>query len=71
MFDEGKFRYYVRKNGLNLNQTAEAIGIKYSTLYRKMTGTSDFTREEVQKLKKLLHLTPIEADEIFFANKLA
>lgn len=71
MFDESKFKYFVIKNGSNLTNTAKAINVTYSTLRRKMTGESDFTREEVQTLRDYLKMSPTDVEEVFFAHKLA
>ncbi len=70
MFDESKFKYFVIKNGSNLTNTAKAINVTYSTLRRKMTGESDFTREEVQALRDYLKMSPADVEEVFFARKL-
>lgn len=70
MFDESKFKYFVIKNGSNLTTTAKAINVTYSTLRRKMTGESDFTREEVQALRDYLKMSPSDVEEVFFARKL-
>ncbi len=71
MFDQNKFKYFVIKNGTNLEKTAKAINVTYSTLRRKMTGESDFTREEVQTLRDYLQMSPSDVEEVFFAHKLA
>lgn len=70
MFDESKFKYFVIKNGSNLTNTAKAINVTYSTLRRKITGESDFTREEVQTLRDYLKMSPADVEEVFFAHKL-
>lgn len=65
MFDQNKFKYFVIKNGTNLEKTAKAINVTYSTLRRKMTGESDFTREEVQTLRDYLQMSPSDVEEVF------
>lgn len=69
MFDEKKFREIVRGKGLSLNKVAKNIGLNPSTLYRKMTGESDFYRTEIQKLCTLLEIE--NPAEIFFAENIA
>lgn len=68
MFDKNKFRAKVIENGLTMTQVANQLNINVATLYRKVNGTSDFTRTEIQTLKDLLKLTVREATEIFFAS---
>ena len=54
--------------GLNMKNIAEALGINTTTLYRKLNNESDFTRAEIQSLRKLLKITPQEVENIFFAD---
>ncbi len=44
------------------------LGINYATFYRKMNGTSDFTREEVHRITKILGLSMSQMEEIFFED---
>jgi hypothetical protein len=39
-----------------------------NTFYRKKTGVSDFTREEIKRIKEVLHLSAEEVDAIFFGD---
>ena len=71
MFDRKKFRSKVVAAGLTLEEVSRIIGINPSTLDRKMSGISDFTRNEIQILRKLLNISAVECDEIFFAEELA
>lgn len=68
MFDKKRFRIAVMLKGLSLKQVAQYLGIDISTLYRKINGTSEFTRAEIQQLCELLELD--DPKEIFFANEL-
>lgn len=70
MFDRNKFRGRVVAEGYTLAEVAAKIGMNPATLYRKMSGLSDFTREDIQKLRALLHLSAEETDVIFFAERL-
>ena len=70
------FRLNVFKSKLSLHEktmrdVASAIGINEATLYRKVNGTSDFTRNEIQIIKQFLDLTSDEVESIFFADWLA
>lgn len=71
MFDKKEFRACVMRAGLTLEKLAVDIGINPATLYRKMSGESDFTRAEIHHIRLALGLTPAEADRIFFAKELA
>ena len=70
MFNRNKFRAKVVEQGLTLEEVAKRIGINPSTLDRKMSGISDFSRKEIQILRKELSMTAAECDEIFFAEEL-
>lgn len=65
MFNKAKFKAKVIEKGLTMECIAHELGINQATLYRKMNGSSDFFRTEIQTLCVLLDITnPIE---IFFA----
>ena len=68
MFNKNKFRAKVIENGLTMKQIAEMLHISEVTLYRKINGTSDFTRKEIQKLKEILKLDTKTVEEIFFTE---
>ena len=70
MFNKNLFRAKVVKRGLTLAQIASDIGIKETTLWRKMAGISDFSRKEIYDIIHILSLTSDDVDNIFFANKL-
>lgn len=51
------------------NETlAKAIGISPSSLYRKITGQTDFYRYEIVKIAEVLHLDDDKTRRIFFAQ---
>ena len=54
--------------GKNLREVANVLNISSVTLWRKMNGESEFSREEIQTIKNMLNLTQNEAFEIFFAE---
>ena len=56
---------------LTLNDLASFLGVDLSTLYRKLNGSSDFTRIEIQNISSFLKLSSDEVFDIFFANELA
>lgn len=68
MFNRNKFRAKVVEAGMTLEEVSKQIGINPSTLDRKMSGISDFNRNEIQLLRKILRISPAECDDIFFAD---
>lgn len=71
MFDAFKFKAKVVENRKTLESVAREMGVNYSTLYKKMYGISDFTREEIQKLKSILNMSADDVTSIFFCDELA
>ena len=55
---------------MTLTGLSAAIGINPATMNRKMSGESDFTRAEIQKIRNVLSLTDEELNSIFFAEQL-
>lgn len=70
MFDKNLFKSFMVRANKTFAQTAEFLGINEATLYRKVNGISDFTREEIQKIKDFFNLTDNEAMQVFFTEKL-
>ena len=68
MFDKTLFLYHVARKKKTLGDVSTMLEINPATLTRKMSGESDFTRDEVQKLKKFLELSVVDADKIFFCR---
>ena len=50
MFNERRFKAQVVLAGMTMRQVAAELGIDEATLYRKMSGKSDFYRKEIQQL---------------------
>lgn len=71
MFDKALFLYHVARKNMTLGDVSTMLKMHPATLTRKMNGESDFTRNEIQRLKKFLELSVIDADKIFFAEELA
>ncbi|MDO4649159.1 MAG: helix-turn-helix transcriptional regulator [Eubacteriales bacterium] len=68
MFDRIKFKKAVIDDGKTMADVAKYLGINEATLYRKLNGSSEFSRDEIQQICTFLHLdSPME---IFFAEKL-
>lgn len=58
----------LEKNGKTKDSVAAMLGLNPATLYRKLNGTSDFTRLEIQTLRFAFCLSAEDVDKIFFAN---
>ena len=68
MFNEIEFRSLAIKKGIKIPQIAKAIGVSTPTLYRKMSGESDFYRAEIQAICDLFEEKDL--NYIFFSWKL-
>ena len=68
MFNKRAFHAKVVAEGLTFSAVAVALGINPGTLGRKMSGESDFTRAEIQKLRNILGMSCDEAERIFFSQ---
>lgn len=51
---------------VSVDETAKALHIDPATVYRKLSGKTEFVVSEVIALRKLLHLTDSEVQDIFF-----
>lgn len=71
MLDKNKLYGKIRAHGLTLENVARFLGINAATLSRKVNGRSDFTRNEIEMLRRKLSLTADELQAIFFAQELA
>lgn len=67
MFNKQKFKASVIAAGLTMENISRYLNINTATLYRKINGTSDFTRAEIQQLRIILNLNMNITAEIFFA----
>lgn len=67
MFNRDLFRAKIVANGKTMKDAATAIGCSEASLSRKVNGTSDFTRNEIQLFRKAFGLSSEEVSLIFFA----
>lgn len=67
MFQKNLFLAKLKEKSLTQEDAAKIIGVASTTLYRKMIGESDFTRNEIQLFRSALGLTSAEMEAIFFA----
>lgn len=59
------------RHSLTLEQLASKIGISSTSLYRKMSGKTEFYRNELQTIRDVLYLDDEQFLHIFFDNQLA
>lgn len=69
MFDAKAFFDCLKKNRMSPAELAGQLGINRATLYRKISGESDFNRKEIQKCRELFGEQ--ECNAIFFAPDVA
>lgn len=55
-----------KEHGLTNEDVENALNIAPTTYYRKKRGETDFYREEIQKIRKILELSSSDVDAIFF-----
>ena len=67
MFNEKQFKKKLIDSDLTLKEIAQAVGISETTLYRKIRGITDFSRNEMSIIKSKLNLDTEEFEQIFFA----
>lgn len=67
VFKANLFKAKLAECCVTLREIAEIMGCNEATLYRKMNGASDFTRNEIQLIKQKLKLTSDDVEAIFFA----
>lgn len=67
MTDTTKLRQRIKDAGYRLNYVAKMLGISQYTLQKKLDNDSEFKISEVDALAKLLSLTPVEKNALFFA----
>lgn len=56
------------KNKINSESMSDKLGINVTTFYRKLSGESEFTRQELGVIKNTLCLSKDDMDSIFFAQ---
>lgn len=67
VFDEYAMRDMLRRKHLTIEGWAKKLGVSKTTLYRKISGESDFWRSEIQSTCE--YVNEENLSEIFFANK--
>lgn len=64
--DSDLLRYKILASKMPVKSLISQLGISQSTWYKKMNNKTEFTRDEIQKLVKLLDLTESDIIDIFF-----
>ena len=66
MFKKNELRSEMVRQGITNEALSKAINISDSAMYRKMNGESDFYRNEIIAISKILNLSNERMCEIFF-----
>lgn len=67
MFHKNLFLAKLKEKELTQEDAAKIIGVTATSLYRKMNGKSDFTRNEIQLFRSELSLASEDVEAIFFS----
>ena len=62
------FHAALKQRGYTVESLATAIGMGKATLYKKLSGVSDFYREEIVAICKILEIGLLHMTAIFFAD---
>lgn len=72
MVNVDRLREALAKEGVTVEQAAQAVGVDRATLYRRLAANgARFTLDEVEKLANLLNLSRTDMERIFFDRELA
>lgn len=58
-------KYRIRKDNMNLEKFAQMIGISRTSFYKKLKAETEWTCEEMKKIKDTLNLSVEEFNKIF------
>lgn len=67
--DKLKLEYEMKTRGVSVEELCNYVGISRSAYYRKVSGKSEFTQGEIQKIVDYLGLSSPMG--IFFAEKVS
>ena len=56
-------------NGMNVGSFCERFDFNRSTFDRKLSGSSEFNRNEIERIVHALSLSPEDIRNIFFADQ--
>lgn len=66
--DKLRLEYEIKKKGFSVCKLCEALGISKSAYYRKCNGGSEFTRDEIERIIRILDISLEDGMKIFFAE---
>ena len=70
MFKKDELKAAIHRTGLTSTDVAKALNIDPATLWRKISGQSDFYRYEIENLCMILDLNKEETLKIFLHDAL-
>lgn len=71
MYNDKLLKAKIVEKGKSRSDLASVLGIDISTLSKKLNGTAEWKRSEMQIIRSFLALTIEESEAIFFALELA
>ncbi|MEE1137295.1 MAG: DUF739 family protein [Acutalibacteraceae bacterium] len=71
MYNDKILKGKIVEKGKSRSDMASVLGIDISTLSKKLNGTTEWKRSEMQIIRNYLGLTLEESESIFFAEELA
>ena len=66
-----KIRGKIAENRMSISEFCKVAGFVRCTFDRKMSGDSEFSRDEIERIISVLNLTDDETRTIFFENVVA
>lgn len=64
--NEKKFKIMLIEKDTNASKLADQIGMSHQLMSKKINNERQFKRDEIQKIKDVLHLDDVEVMNIFF-----
>lgn len=71
MVNVNKLKGIMVEKNMNAEELAKRIGMDRATFYRRLAKSDDFTIKEVDSIVKVLGLSMMETNSIFFADFVA
>jgi DNA-binding XRE family transcriptional regulator len=69
--DVKELRYQIARSGLTREDLGKLLGVTKTTIHRRLTGKTEWTLTELQKLKEVLELSDETLRQIFFSEKVS
>ena len=69
--DVKELRYQIARSGLTREKLGKLLGVTKTTIHRRLTGKTEWTLTELQKLKEILELSDEMLRQIFFSEKVS